>query len=151
MRKLSIVSRLLLTAGLMAGTLLSNPSFGQDNRSAPAVERQWLSIPQIHDRLEAAGYRHIEKIERERGSYEVRATGPSGQRVKLYVNPTTGEIFDRFQAFTRRNFSLRKTLQRAWRTLAYSRSPARALLVYNLNRSLSRRYAKGLVPPHHES
>lgn len=95
MRNLSIVSRLLLTAGLMAGTLLSNPSFGQDNRSAPAVERQWLSIPQIHDRLEAAGYRHIEKIERERGSYEVRATGPSGQRVKLYVNPTTGEILDR--------------------------------------------------------
>lgn len=95
MRNLSNLSRLLLTAGLMAGTLLSNPSFGQDNRPAPVVERQWLSIPQIHDKLEAAGYRHIEKIERERGSYEVRASNPSGQRVKLYVNPTTGEIFDR--------------------------------------------------------
>lgn len=95
MRNLSVVSRSALTACLMAGSLLPTASFGQNERSAPIVEQQWLSIPQIHDKLEAAGYRHIEKIERERGAYEVRASNPSGQRVKLYVNPTTGEIFDR--------------------------------------------------------
>lgn len=103
MHNLSIVSRLLLTAGLFVGTLHSDPSFGQDHRFTSVIERQWLSIPQICEKLETAGYRHIEKIERERGSYEVRASDSSGRRVKLYVNPTTGEVFDRAAEKRRRD------------------------------------------------
>lgn len=67
------------------------PSFAQDNRPVGSSQSQWLSIPQIHARLEAVGYHNVEKIERERGSYEVRATDRDGRRVKLYLNPLTGE------------------------------------------------------------
>lgn len=60
-----------------------------------AGDHRWLSIPQVHDQLEAAGYRNIEKIEREHGGYEARATDRGGARVRLSVNPQTGEIADR--------------------------------------------------------
>lgn len=82
-------------AFLIAAGILAAPSFADDARRGAAGERQWLSIPQVHARLEAAGYRNIEKIEREHGAYEVRATDRDDQRVKLYVNPQTGDIADR--------------------------------------------------------
>lgn len=95
MRTTTILSALALGAGLVAGGVLLAPASAQDNRPASTSDRQWLSIPQIHDKLVAAGYRNIEKIEREDGAYEVRATNRNGARVKLYLNPQTGEIRDR--------------------------------------------------------
>lgn len=84
----------LLSSLVVGSTLLvGNFAFAGESRSA-AGERQWLSIGQIHDKLEAAGYRQIEKIERERGSYEARATDRNGERIKLHLNPQTGEIID---------------------------------------------------------
>ena len=50
---------------------------------------------EVHDRLVAAGYHNIEKIEREDGIYEARATSRQGERVKLYINPQSGEIRER--------------------------------------------------------
>jgi hypothetical protein len=74
-------------------------SLAQNNRPAGAggSELQWMSIPQIHDKLESAGYRSIEKIKREHGNYEVRATDRAGERVKLYLHPQTGEVVERPQ------------------------------------------------------
>lgn len=95
MRTTTIVSAFALGAGLVVGGVVLAPAFAQDNRPASTAERQWLSIPQIHDKLVAAGYRNIEKIEREDGAYEVRAANRNGERVKLYLNPQTGEIRDR--------------------------------------------------------
>ena len=86
---------LVLGAGLLAGGSVLAPSFAEESRQAPAAERQWLSIGQVHQKLEAAGYRNVEKIEREHGLYEARATDRNGARVKLHVNPQTGEITDR--------------------------------------------------------
>jgi hypothetical protein len=86
---------LLLGAGLFAGGSVLAPSFAEENRPAPAAERQWLSIGQVHQKLEAAGFRNVEKIEREHGLYEARATDRNGARVKLHINPQTGEITDR--------------------------------------------------------
>lgn len=97
MRITTILSAFTLGAGLAAGSLLLAPAFAEDNRPARTSERQWLSIPQIHDKLEAAGYRNIEKIEREDGGYEARATHRNGERVKLYLNPQTGDILNRRQ------------------------------------------------------
>lgn len=96
MRTMTIVSAIAL------GVLVA-PSFAQDNRPASGSERQWLSIPQIHAKLEAAGYRNIEKIEREHGSYEVKATDRNGQRIKLHLNPQTGEVADQRQRDTKRD------------------------------------------------
>jgi hypothetical protein len=97
MRTTTILSAFALGAGLVAGGAVLAPAFAEDNRPVRTSERQWLSIPQIHDKLVAAGYRNIEKIEREDGGYEARATHRNGERVKLYLNPQTGEILDRRQ------------------------------------------------------
>lgn len=94
MKLTTLLSSLALGGTLVLGGALLAPSFAADERPA-AGERQWLSIPQIHEKLEAAGYRKIEKIEREHGGYEVRATDRNGERIKLYVNPQSGEISDR--------------------------------------------------------
>lgn len=95
----------ILLAGLVSHGLGLSPAFAEDNRPARVSERQWLSIPQIHDKLVAAGYRNIEKIEREDGGYEARATHRNGERVKLYLNPQTGEILDRRQRKSSRDRS----------------------------------------------
>lgn len=94
MRTLAIVTVIAL------GTFVA-PSFALDNRPASSSERQWLSIPQIHAKLEAAGYRNVEKIEREHGNYKVKATAPNGARTKLYLNPQTGEVIDQRRRETR--------------------------------------------------
>lgn len=81
-------------ASLIAAGLLAASAHADSARPAAGSERPWLSIPQIHARLEAAGYRNVEKIEREHGSYEVKATDRDGRRVKLHMNPQTGDIVD---------------------------------------------------------
>ncbi len=91
--KLSItLSSLAICSALAVGSAMPGSSFAGESRSAPASARLWLSIPQVHEKLEAAGYRNVEKIERERGGYEARAMDRNGGRIKLYVNPQTGEI-----------------------------------------------------------
>ncbi|MDO8990627.1 MAG: PepSY domain-containing protein [Sideroxyarcus sp.] len=83
---------------LFAGAMFATTTFaGDNNPTAAGGERQWLSISQIYLKLEAVGYGNVEKIEREGGSYEVKATDRNGQRVKLFVHPQTGEIVDRRQ------------------------------------------------------
>ena len=51
-----------------------------------------LTIRDIYDRVEAAGYREIRKIEWEHGRYEVKARDAQDQRVKLYVDGSSGEV-----------------------------------------------------------
>ncbi|MNF11414.1 hypothetical protein D3C80_2126270 [compost metagenome] len=52
-----------------------------------------LTIRQVYDKMEAAGYRNISEIERSRKhGYEVKAYDPQGQRVKLYVDPQSGAV-----------------------------------------------------------
>lgn len=94
MKLSTILSSLALGSAFAVGCAVSTPSVAGENRSAASAERQWLSISQVHERLEAAGYRNIEKIERERGGYEARATDRNGERIKLHVNPQTGEAID---------------------------------------------------------
>lgn len=89
MKLTTLISSFVVGSALLAGNVAS----AGESRGATG-ERQWLSIGQIHDKLEAAGYRQIEKIERERGGYEARATDRNGERIKLHLNPQTGEIID---------------------------------------------------------
>lgn len=94
MKLATILPSLALGSALAAGGVFLSPSFAGDQRPAAAHERAWLSIAQIHEKLQAAGYRNIEKIEREHGGYEARATDRNGERIKLYLNPQTGDILD---------------------------------------------------------
>ena len=83
-------------ASLIAGGSAILPAFAADSRGTPAqAERQWLSIGEVHQKLEAAGYRKIEKIEQNTAFTRPRATGRNGERVKLRIHPQTGEIIDR--------------------------------------------------------
>ena len=87
MRRSITISSLALGSTLAVGSFMLTPSFAGDKRTAQAGERQWLSIQKILDKLEAAGYRDFEKIEREHGDYEVRApiataNGPSSMSIR---------------------------------------------------------------------
>jgi hypothetical protein len=95
--------RPLTIAAMLAIVFFSLPSHAEDVRSANTDKVKWLSIPEVHARLESAGYRNIEKIEREGGSYEVKATDQAGRRIKLYVHPQTGEVIDQRQREVRRD------------------------------------------------
>lgn len=88
-----------LLAGLLAGALmLSQPAQASDDRGG-----NWLPIPRLIEKLEAAGYRNIEKIEREHGRYEVRATNRQGERSKLRLDARTGEFVGEQRSYERRD------------------------------------------------
>lgn len=88
----TLLSALAIATGLVAGGVLVAPATAQNAPSTAEANSKWLSIPQIHDRLEAAGYGNIDEIERERDGYEVKATDREGQRVELEVDPLTGGV-----------------------------------------------------------
>lgn len=89
-------SRLLAATALVAALAAAGFAFAQGSR-APADGRlpAGMTIPQIHDRLVGQGYWNIDKIERESGSFEVRARDRNGDRVKLHLDERSGEIIDR--------------------------------------------------------
>ena len=90
---------LALVAVLMAGVLsFSQPVLADSDRGG-----NWLPIPRLIEKLEAAGYRNFEKIEREDGRYEVRATNPQGARSKLLLDARTGEFVGAQRAYERQD------------------------------------------------
>lgn len=66
------------------------PAQPADVAAAPAAPA--LTIRDIYDRMDAAGYRNLRKIEFEHGRYGVKAQDAKGERVKLKVNATTGAV-----------------------------------------------------------
>ena len=96
-------TRRSLVAGLIAASALSL-GLAQAQSSAPAATSptaspaaigapaQKLSIREIAERLETAGYRDILEIDYEHGGYEAKALDAQGQPVKLYVNAQTGAV-----------------------------------------------------------
>ena len=68
------------------------PSAAQAPAAAIAPAAAQLTIRDVYDRMETAGYRDIREIEWDHGRYEVRASNAQGERVKLYVNATTGAV-----------------------------------------------------------
>ena len=89
-------SLVLLAAGIaltwsVAQAQAPAPAAPQAPAAATAPAPQ-LTIRDIYDRVEAAGYRDIREIEWDHGRYEVKASNAQGQRVKLYVNAGTGAV-----------------------------------------------------------
>lgn len=60
--------------------------------TAPAGPQ--LTIRDVYDRMEAAGYRDMREIEysHKRKCYEVKGRNAEGARVKVYVNADTGAV-----------------------------------------------------------
>lgn len=86
------LSTLCLAACFMAAGSVFTPAYADDTSSEWSNNSATLILPQVLQKLEAAGYRNVEKIKLKRGNYEVRTTGRDGERIKLYVNAKTGDI-----------------------------------------------------------
>lgn len=84
-----ILSALVVGTALFAGVAGAAPA-----ASGNAAARSDLSIAQVSEKVEAAGYSGITEIERERNEYEVKAFDKNGARVKLYVDARTGKILE---------------------------------------------------------
>lgn len=92
-KRLSAFALSAVLLGSSAVTLAQDQS-PPSTAAAPVSAIQWLTIKQVYDKLEAAGYKEITEIERDHGRYEVKATHADGQRLKLYVDPQTGSVID---------------------------------------------------------
>lgn len=93
------IRRLLLAATFAAAVPLGAaiartpaPAPAQPAAVAPAPATPQLTIRDVYDRVEAAGYRDQREIDFDHGRYEVKAVNAQGQRVKLHVNAATGAI-----------------------------------------------------------
>ncbi len=81
---------IVLTVFIMNGSTIAAPSIA-DKEGAGS---DWLAIPVVYEKVIAAGYSSINKIERERDGYKIKAYDRNGDRVKLFVDPVNGEVFD---------------------------------------------------------
>lgn len=94
MRTSSLIASITLATTLLAGgTLIAAPVLAQAlNNPTNTTRGPVLTIKQIYDRVEAAGYGDIREIEREDNHYEVEATAADGRRAELYIDLVSGEI-----------------------------------------------------------
>lgn len=76
------------TAPAGSGVILAQAATAQG--ASPNAAR--LTLRDIYDRVEAAGYTDIREIDRENGRYEVKANNAEGRAVKLYVDSVDGKI-----------------------------------------------------------
>jgi hypothetical protein len=96
MRATTLIATLALTGGLIGAGAAIVPAFAQDAApaatSAAPAQSNWLSIKDVLNKLEAAGYSDFREIDLDKNKYEVKATDPQGQRVELDVDPVTGDV-----------------------------------------------------------
>lgn len=93
----SFISAFILTSALGLGLAQAQSSAPVAAPTAaiaaPATAAaQKLSIREVYDRLEAAGYRDLLEIDFENGRYEAKALNAQGAPVKLVVNAQTGVV-----------------------------------------------------------
>lgn len=92
MRATTLIATLALTGGLLGAGAVFMPAMAQTAGTSAATQANWLTMQQVQTKLEAAGYRDFEKIERDSDKYEVKATDPQGKRVELDIDPMTGDV-----------------------------------------------------------
>jgi len=85
MRKLAILTLAAVT--LVAASTAQAGSLGKPCTSAP--EAQWLPMQQLQAKVEAQGYK-VQKAKLACG--ELYTLDKNGNRVELFVDPTSGQI-----------------------------------------------------------
>lgn len=82
---------ILLTAiaSLLVATAAQAGSLGRPCTSAP--ESQWLTMQVLQAKVEALGYR-VQKAKLKAACGELYTIDKNGNRVELFVDPTSGEI-----------------------------------------------------------
>ncbi|MBI1205155.1 MAG: PepSY domain-containing protein [Rhodopseudomonas sp.] len=74
---------------MLAATPAEAGSFGKACTAAP--QSQWLSIDALQAKVEAQGYK-VRNAKLKKACGEIYATDKDGQRVELFVDPTSGAI-----------------------------------------------------------
>lgn len=87
-----IIARIAACCAVLA--VAAPASASSDDNCHPAANAPWLSIEDARTSLEAQGFT-VRKIETEDGCYEAYALSKSGERVKLYIDPTSLQIVGR--------------------------------------------------------
>lgn len=85
-------SILLAAAAALAFGAVQAQTSAPVQATTSSVASPQLTIRDIYDRVDAAGYRDIREIKISKGRYKVKATDTDGKRVKLYVNGSTGTV-----------------------------------------------------------
>lgn len=70
-----------------------------------------LPLTTILDSLEKQGFKSIQKIEYENGSYEVKAVNSDGMKVKFQINPTTGTPIPSEKELTEEKISMKEAIK----------------------------------------
>jgi len=93
-----------IAAALIAGGLTAAGAAAAENGGAVQTDgtrtdmqqqrqvRSQLTMREVIDRVERAGYSHVREIERENGGWEVRARDANGRQVELYVDGRDGNM-----------------------------------------------------------
>ena len=87
MRKIVIVAAAAMTLGAAAAAQAG--SLGKPYTSAP--ETQWLPMQQLQAKVEAQGYK-VQKAKIKNACGELYTLDKNGNRVELFVDPTSGQI-----------------------------------------------------------
>jgi len=86
----SVVKMSALTVAVaMLGASAHAGSFGQSCTSAP--QSQWLTMDVLQSKVEALGYK-VQKAKLKNGCGELYALDKSGNRIELFVDPSSGKI-----------------------------------------------------------
>ena len=88
----TITRHSILALAMGAALTLGIAQAQTQTQTPPPANAPQLTVRDIYDRVEAAGYRNIREIEHEHGRYEVKAQNAQGAHVKLYVNATSGAL-----------------------------------------------------------
>ena len=79
----------LAAAVAMLATSVQAGSFGQSCTTAP--QSQWLTIDALQSKVEALGYK-VQKAKLKNGCGELYSLDKSGNRIELFVDPSSGKI-----------------------------------------------------------
>ncbi len=86
--------RVELDVDPLTGAILGTEVKRSKGSRSDTEQASWLTLHQVQVKLEATGYRDIQEIERERDHYQAKATDARGQRVKLAIDPHSGDVLD---------------------------------------------------------
>lgn len=87
MRKVAILATAAVVLGAFSSAQAS--SLGRPCTSAPTS--QWLSLDALKAKVEAQGYK-VQKAKLEKACGEIYVRDKNGERVELFLDPTSGEI-----------------------------------------------------------
>lgn len=96
---LALGTSLAVGAGMIGSAIASEDSKKLDDRSeysagstASTTGGSALSMEQIVAKIKDQGFIEVYEVEREHGSYEVKARDTKGALMEIYVDAKTGEI-----------------------------------------------------------